>query len=228
MPEEQNNSPIENPPSTGAKTQVLDSNEVPPQLKMVKISKTKLIVAILVVVLLFIAGLFLSYNLGQTNGKSSNSAALEKKETPAKKEEPGVQTVGINEEVTVNSGITLKLEEAKYDETYEKQKNESKSFYEKNASQSAYLDSDYFKNSNLIVKVLLNNQTKKAVSYSPSSFRLKDSKDVQYVASFEGDKQVYGLNPDEKTRTSLSYIAPTSEKSFRLIYENAIIEFTLK
>lgn len=226
MPEEQNNSPVEN--SEEATTSVVDLDKSAKQSKIVKIPQTKLIIAICATILLFIAGLVLAYNTGQTNGKSSNAAALEKKETPKEKEEPGVETVGINEEVTVKSGITLKLEEAKYDEAYEKQKNESKSFYEKNASQSAYLDSDYFKNSNLTLKVLLQNKTKKAVSYSPSSFRLKDSKDVQYVASFEGEKQVYGLNPDEKTRTNLSYIVPTSEKSFRLIYENAIIEFTLR
>lgn len=230
MPEEQNNTPAETtstPTSTVVKTQSLDFDDQSKQARVIKISRTNFIGVVLLLIVLFAAGLFLAYSFGQTNGKSSTTA-LEKKETPVKKEEPGVQTVGINEEVTVNSGITIKLEEAMYDKAYEQQKNESKSYYEKNASQSAYLESDYFKNSNLIIKVLLDNQTKKAVSYSPSSFRLKDSKDVQYVASFEGDKQVYGLNPDEKTRTSLSYIVPTTEKSFRLIYENAVIEFTLK
>lgn len=226
MPEEQDSSLIENPKEEVTLVVDLDKSTTHP--KIVKIPQTKLIIAIFSGVLLFIAGLVFSYNVGQTNGKASNKAVLEKKQPVREKEEPGVVTVGLNEEVTVKSGITLKLEEAAYDKTYEKQKNDSKFFYENNASQSAYLDSDYFKNSNLIIKVALENKTTKAVSYSPSSFRLKDSDDVQYVASFEGDKQVYGLNPEEKTRTSLSYIVPTSEKSFRIIYENAIIEFSLK
>ena len=35
-------------------------------------------------------------------------------------------------------------------------------------------------------------------------------------------------NPKPSPEATLSYIVPTSEKSFRLIYDNAIIEFSLK
>lgn len=192
-------------------------------------SKKKFFVIIFAISVIILIGLFLAYILGGLNEKNKNNLAqLEKKENSQEKEEQGVKTAETNEDVTVKSGITLNLEEARYDQTYEKQKKESKIYYEKNASQSAYLDSDYFKNSQLNLKISLNNLTNKAVSYSPSSFRLKDSDDIQYVANYEGEKQVYGLNPAEKTKLNLSYIVPTNEKMFRIIYENAVIEFTLK
>lgn len=198
--------------------------------KEIKISRTKFFIILVLALTLIILEIPSFYYLGVQNEKNKNNQAqLEKKEVKkTESREPDVKTVDLGEEVTVKSGITLTLEEAKYDQGYEKQKNESKSYYEKNASQSAYLDSDYFKNSQLNLKVSLNNETTKAVSYSPSSFRLKDSDDVQYVANYEGDKQVYGLNPEEKTRINLNYIVPTSEKKFRLIYENAVFEFAVK
>lgn len=197
--------------------------------KEIKIPRTKFFIILALVLTWIVLEIPSFYYLGSQNEKNKKTQAqLEKKEQTQEKKEPGVKTVELNEEVTVKSGITLKLEEAKYDQSYEKQKDESKAYYEKNSSQSAYLDSDYFKNSQLNLKVSLSNLTNKAVSYSPSSFRLKDSDDVQYVANYEGEKQVYGLNSEEKTRLNLSYIVPTSEKKFRLIYENAVIEFALK
>ncbi len=229
MPEETNLSEKAVAGTTEDKTNVVDLDKNSQKPKEIKISKTKFVGFLII----FIVGALLEipgfYYLGVQNEKNKSLGQIEKKETrKVETNEPGVETVEINEEVTVKSGITVKLEEAKYDAAYEKQKNESKTYYEKNASQSAYLDSDYFKNSQLNLKVSLENLTKKAVSYSPSSFRLKDSDDVQYVANYEGDKQVYGLNPDEKTKITLLYNVPTSEKKFRLIYENAVIEFSIK
>ena len=226
MPEEVNPPEQSKEEST---TEVIDLDKKTQKPKLIAISRGKFIgfIALFLVVLLVVG--YGSYSFGVQSEKNSKSGQIEKKETKkTETNEPGVETVDINEEVTVKSGITVKLEEAKYDAAYEKQKNESKEYYEKNSSQSAYLESDYFKNSQLNLKVSLENLTKKAVSYSPSSFRLKDSDDVQYVANYEGDKQVYGLNPDEKTKISLSYNVPTSEKKFRLIYENAVIEFSIK
>ena len=229
MPEETNLSEKAVAGTTEDKTNVVDLDKNSQKPKEIKISKNKFVGFLII----FIVGALLEipgfYYLGVQNEKNKSLGQIEKKETrKVETNEPGVETVEINEEVTVKSGITVKLEEAKYDAAYEKQKNESKTYYEKNASQSAYLDSDYFKNSQLNLKVSLENLTKKAVSYSPSSFRLKDSDDVQYVANYEGDKQVYGLNPDEKTKITLLYNVPTSEKKFRLIYENAVIEFSIK
>lgn len=229
MPEESNLPEKTVAETTEDKTNVVDLDKNSQKPKEIKFSRGKFIglTAVFFIVLLLVA--FGSYYLGVEGEKNSKAGQIEKKETKkVETNEPGVETVEMNEEVTVKSGITIKLEEAKYDATYEKQKNESREYYEKNASQSAYLESDYFKNSQLNLKVSLENLTKKAVSYSPSSFRLKDSDDVQYVANYEGDKQVYGLNPDEKTKITLFYNVPTSEKKFRLIYENAVIEFSVK
>lgn len=228
MPEE-TNLPSSQEKQTQTSPEALDLDKNGPEKSTVTFSKRKFTTSLVGFLILLIVVSFGSYYLGSSSAKNSDSGQIEKKDTKkVEKTEPGVETVELDEEVTVKSGITLKLEEAKYDETYEKQKNESKAYYEKNASQSAYLQSDYFKTSQLNLKVSLENKTKKAVSYSPSTFRLKDSEDVQYTANYEGDKQVYGLNPDEKTRITLYYNVPTIEKNFRLIYENAVIDFSIK
>lgn len=224
MPEE-SNLPEKTKPE---KPEVVDLDKNSQKPKQLIFSKTKFIVISIALILLILAEIPVFYVLGSNSAKSSNSGQIEKTETKKTQNEPDVKNVGIDEEVVVKSGVTLMLEEAKHNDSYEQQKNESKSYYENNASQSAYLNSDYFKNSQLDLKISLNNTTKEAISYSPSSFRLKDSQDVQYVASYEGDKQIYGLNPDEKTRLTLSYIVPTSEKNFQLVYENAVIEFKVK
>lgn len=229
MPEESNLPEKPAAENSEKEANVVELDKTSQKPKEITISKVKFFSILFVLLLLMVLEIPLFYSLGDANGKNSNSGTVEKKEV--KKDEtkdPGVTTVGMNEEVTVNSGITIKLEEAKYDETYEKQKNESKEYYEKNSSQSAYLSSDYFKTSQLNLKIALNNKGKIAGSFSPSRFRLKDSDDVQYVANFDADKQVFGLNPDEKTKITLFYNVPTTEKKFRLIYENAIIEFSLK
>lgn len=209
-------------------TNFVDLDKKPQKSKEITISKVKFFSILAVLVLIILIEIPVFYSLGASSGKSDSGQIQKTATSSAQTTEPGVQTAALNESVTVKSGITIKLEEASHNATYEQQKNDSKAYYQNNASQSAYLNSDYYKNSQLDLKISLNNSTKTAVSYSPSSFRLKDSQDVQYVANFEGDKQVYGLNPDEKTRLTLSYVVPTSEKSFQLVYENAIIEFSLK
>lgn len=203
-----------------------------PQQKKIELSKTKFWLLIGGFVALLIAGIIGSYVLGQQTAKN-NQPVVAKKETKTEdqtKKEADIKTIGMDEEVTVKSGITLVLTDAKIDQVYEQQKKEQKTFYEKYSSDSAYLKSDYFTSSNLIVKVSLTNGGKVATSYNPSSFRLKDSKDNQYSYGgvAEGEKTpIYSLNPGETTKLSLSFTIPETEKKFSLIYENAVIKFQI-
>jgi hypothetical protein len=124
--------------------------------------------------------------------------------------------------------VAITLDSAKIDEDYEKEKESQRDYYEKNASQSAYLDDDYFNQSLLNLKIALRNKTTKKLTYSPTSFRVKDSDNNQYTAGFQSEnKALLDLNPKEVTRITVSYIIPTAEKDFKLVYENAEISFTL-
>lgn len=207
---------------------VIDLDKTASKADSVSFKKSKAYTLGSLLLLVVLLALFTSYYLGSQNSKTA--PVIEKKSENKDTTQPNVKNVGLNEEVTVNSGVTITLDSAKYDKIYESQKQEQLNLYKNSASQSAYLQSDYFKQSNLILSVNLVNNTKKSVSYNPSSFRLKDSDDVQYVSSGnEGDKTfVSGLNPSEKTKLNLSYIVPSNQKSFKLIYENAIIEFSIK
>lgn len=202
-----------------------------PTSKKIEFSRGKIWLLVSGFLILLFIGSIGGYFAGQQSNK--NEPIISQKDTTKEtdKENPDedVKIVGIDEEVEVKNGITIKLEEAKIDTAYEQQKKDQKAFYQKNSSQSAYLDSEYFTSSNLILKIVLTNKGKLETSYNPQGFRLKDSKDNQYVTGLdEGEKTtIYGLNPSETTKLSLSYIIPENEKRFELIYENAIIEFSL-
>lgn len=203
--------------------------------KTITFSKTKFIVFSVLGAIVVLAALTGSYFLGQDSTKEEVVAKKEASVEKEKKEEiPDLIEAKLGEEVKAKNGIAVELEEAKHDATYEKQKEEDKKYYEKNSSQSAYLDSEYFKQSSLVLKISVKNTTDKVAYYSPSSFRLKDSKDNQYTSGYGygyegGPAQAVTstLNAGETTKLSVSYIVPTSEKDFTLAYENIVIEFSL-
>lgn len=212
----------------------LDSTKNQPP-KTLTFKKTKFITFVCLGVLLAVALIIGAYLLGQDSVQDEVVAAKEAAEDKVadKKEDiPDLIEAELGEEVTAKNGIAIELEEAKHDAAYEKQKEEQRKYYERNASQSAYLDSEYFKQSTLVLKISLKNTNDKVAYYSPSSFRLKDSKNNQYTSGYgyEGGSSSAStstLNPSEVTKLSVSYIVPTSEKNYTLVYENVVIEFSI-
>ena len=204
--------------------------EKPQGTKSLNFKKTKFITYSLLALLVAVISFIASYMIGYDNGAASNKPTLEVKKDDTKKTEKieDIIEAGLGEEVKVKNGITIKLEQAEIDQSYEKQKQESKDYYEKNTTQSAYLETDYFKNSYLKLRVSLSNGNKVAIAYNLGSFRLKDSEDVQYVYSTGEDKSLYNLNPNETTKIALSFYVPSGERSFKLIFDNAVISFKLK
>ena len=203
-----------------------------PQPKTFTFKKTKFLMLLTFGVLVFLASVASAYFLGQSSNKEDVVVKKEAEKKEEKEEIPDLITAELGEEVTAKNGISLELEEAKHDEIYEKQKQESRKALEKTASQSAYLESEYYKTSSLVLKISVKNTTDKVAYYSPSSFRLKDSDDNQYTSgyAYEGanvSTPNSALNPKETTKISTSYIVPTDEKSFSLIYENVVIEFKI-
>ncbi len=203
--------------------------EKPEENKSFTFKKTKFTTYSLLAVVIAIVGIVVAYVVGYDSGASSNEPTLEVKKDDSKKTEKveDVIEAELGEEVKVKNGITIKLEEAVIDKNYENQKEEQKKLYD-SATQSAYLESDYFKYSYLKVRVSLNNGNKATVSYNPGDFRLKDSEDVQYVYSSGEERSLYNLTPNETTKISLSYYVPSEEKSFKLIFDNAVISFKIK
>ncbi len=202
-----------------------------PVPKTLTFKKTKFIILLLISLLLAMAAIIGSYLLGQDSAK--DEVVVKKEEVKDKKEDiPDLVEAELGDEVKAKNGIAVKLEEAKHDAAFEKQKEDNRKYYEKNASQSAYLDQEYLKQSSLVLKISVKNTTDKVIYYSPSSFRLKDSKDNQYTSGYgyEGgtpQSSSFALNSNETTKLSVSYIVPTSEDDFKLIYENVVIEFSL-
>ncbi len=202
-----------------------------PEPKTLTFKKTKFITFLILGLLLAFAAVVGSYYLGQSSVKEEVLA--KKDEVISKKEQiPDVVEVGLGEDVIAKNGISVELVEAKFDQAYENQKEEQKKFYEKTSSNSANLDSEYFKTSNLVLKISLTNTKDIALNYSPADFRLKDSNDNQYTSgyAYEGSSTptIYSLNPSETTKLTQSYIVPTTEKSYTLIYQNVVINFTIK
>ena len=218
-------------PSEPTKKEVSPNTSEKNTPETVTFKKSKFIIFSVLGLLMVLAALTVSYFLGQDSAKEE--VVAQKEGTQEKKEEiPDVVEAKLGEEAKAKNGIAIELEEAKHHTAYEKQKEESKKYYEKNASQSAYLNSEYFKQSSLVLKISVKNTTDKVAYYTPSSFRLKDSRDNQYTSGYgyEGgapQTNTYTLNPSETTKLSVSYIVPTSEKNFTLVYENVVIEFSL-
>ncbi len=220
MPEE---TPIE---STETKTVEIEKSKVN---KTLSFKKSKFITYTILAGMVALSGIIISYMVGYDSGSAANKPTVEssKEKTEKEEKEEGLIDAELGDEIKVKNGITIKLEEASIDQSYEKQKEEQKKYYNQ-ATQSAYLESDYFKYSYLKVRVSLNNTNKVTLSYNPGDFRLKDSDDVQYVYSTGEEKTLYNLTPSETTKISLSYYVPSEEKNFKLIFDNAVVSFKLK
>jgi len=213
MPEQENSS------------QVVNLNSTEP---VIQIKKKMFIIVSVIVTLFVILALFGAYTLGKSSGEETTQLEKEAKVSTSSAEPEGLKKAKMGEEVEALGGISVTLESAQIDQIYEEQKKEQRQYYENYATGSAYLQSDYFKQSLLNVKIVLKNKTDKILSYSPTSFRLKDSDNNQYTAGLDGDKPViYTLNPKETTKITVSYTVPTDEATFKLIYENVEIRFSL-
>ncbi len=212
------------PPETKPIDPVIDLD---PKPQVVQIPKQKLMIIGVVAAIVFFLSLVGVYVLS----KSSASGGLEKQAKVATKASTpaNVKRGVLGEEVETLTGIGVTLESAQIDQVYEEQKKDQRDYYQQYASSSAYLQSDYFNQSVLIVKVALKNKKDIATTYTPTNFRLKDSEDNQYTAGVDSEKpQIFNLNPKELSKISISFTVPTKEKEFKLIYENAQINFTIQ
>lgn len=191
--------------------------------KTISLTKKKLIIISGLILLILIGLLLLAYFLGK--GLNNEPIKTEKKATQSA--ETDIKKVDLGEEVTVKSGLTLTLEKATIDATYERQKEEQRKFLEKYASKSPELeDSEFLKTSKVNLKLAIRNKTSKTLSYDLAKFRLKDSGNNVYnpnILEFTAKALLAG----ELVRENVSFIVPSDEESFKLIYENAIIEFEI-
>ena len=124
------------------------------------------------------------------------------------------QPDAIGDEVKLTSGLTLILERAWIDSAYSKSKTALPTEAQVN------------------VEVTFTNNESVAMSYTPSLFLLKDSKNLEYkpVAGTSGEYKplVLGsLLPEGSVKGGISFIVPKGEKAFRLIYEDAEVIFSL-
>jgi hypothetical protein len=203
--------------------------EKPQKTDTFTFKKAKVFTYSLIALMIGVVGVGAAYSVGYDSGSNANKSTIQSKKETSKetKKEEGVIEAELGESVKVKNGITIKLEEANFDQAYEKEKDEQRKYYE-NATYSAYLESDYFKTSHLKLKVSLNNTGAVALPYNLGDFRLKDSDDVQYVYSSGEQKQIYNLNPLETTKITISYYVPSDEDSFELIFDNAVVSFKIK
>jgi len=213
----------EEPTSTPNLSPTIDLNKKASSPNVV-IPKKKLIwgsVALVVLILLAFVG---SYFLG----KAANNTKPELEKTTkvaTKSATPANVVKGVmGEEVETSSGLSLTVESAAKDQAYEAQKDESRPYYATHSAEGVgYLDQSL-----LNVKVALRNKKTNPLSFYTSSFRLKDSEDNQYTTGFEsGAKVVYGLNPGETTKITVSFQVPSNETQYKLIYDNAEIHFSI-
>ena len=130
--------------------------------------------------------------------------------TPSALPEPAA----IGDEVKLASGLTLVLERAWIDSAYSKSK--------------AALPTEAQVN----VEVTFTNNESLAMSYTPSQFSLKDSKNLEYQSVTSTSKEykplaLGSLLPEGSVKGGISFIVPKGEKAFRLIYEDAEVIFSL-
>lgn len=178
-----------------------------------------LLIGILGIVLIITIGV-VAYLWG--NGAFTNEKSAETNQATTPK------TKVIGEEFTANSGVTIVLEEAKLDSSFEKKKKDYQDYLAKIATQSSQpLEKpEWLDQNKLDLEIAFKNKNEIAASYNPARFRLKDGEDRQYQAEFKGDPlTIYGVNQGETTRVNVYFTVPKSEKNFKLIYEDVIIEF---
>jgi hypothetical protein len=127
----------------------------------------------------------------------------------------------IGDEVKLNSGPMLSLKRAWLDVEFSKMISES--------TEAAKL---YEGKKLLNVEVSFTNKESIAASYKATPFRLKDSKDQVYQVRLRASKEYSPLAEGpllsgETVRGGISFLVPSEETHFKLMYENAIISFSL-
>ena len=190
--------------------------EVPGEAKSSPLALT-VAVSLLLIVIAGTGGYFLGRNSVTTTPEATQSSAVvEPSPTPLLSPSPTPTppaTVGIGDEVKSNSGLTLTVEKVWLDSVFAKGKAASTQ-------------------SQINVQVIFANKETIPGSYTASMFRLKDSKNQEYKVFLNASKEYQALSSGavlsgETTKGGISFVVPKAEKSFRLIYENAVIEFSI-
>jgi hypothetical protein len=185
-------------------------------------SKTRFFVFGLLAIILIIGVATLAYLWGK--GTFNNQEKSDSTQNTISK------SADLGKEFKANSGITIVLEEVKLDSNFEKEKDVYEQYLKKIATQSSQPNEEpeYLNQNKLDLKIAFKNKNKGSATYNPGFFRLKDSEDNQYEATFKGDPlAIYGVNSGETTRVHIYFTVPDSEKKFKLIYQNVTIEFTI-
>lgn len=158
-------------------------------------------------------------------GKSSSGAVLP---SPTPTSQPAVNVTptpspsplllpspaAVGDEIKLTSGLTLTLDKVWLDATYAKSK--------------AALPDKVQVN----IQVTFANKETNALSYTPTDFLLRDSQDLEYKVVLNASKEykplaLGSLLPGATITGGVSFIVPKAEKSFRLVYEDAEVEFSL-
>ena len=177
---------------------------------------------------LFLAAIFLvaisgtgGYFLGKSQSRAalplpspSSSPAASVSPSPVPSQLPSPSPASVGDKIKLASGLTLTLDKVWLDSVYAKSK--------------AALPDKVQVN----VQVTFANSEANALSYTPTDFMLKDSQELEYKAVLNASKEykvltLGSLLPGATITGGVSFIVPKDEKNFKLIYENAEIEFTL-
>src|SRR3990167_2242638 len=161
------------------------------------------------------------YFLGKSQSRAalplpspSSSPAASVSPSPVPSQLPSPSPASVGDKIKLASGLTLTLDKVWLDSVYAKSK--------------AALPDKVQVN----VQVTFANEEANALSYTPTDFMLKDSQELEYKAVLNASKEykvltLGSLLPGATITGGVSFIVPKDEKNFKLIYENAEIEFTL-
>ncbi|KKS04899.1 MAG: hypothetical protein UU56_C0002G0039 [Candidatus Curtissbacteria bacterium GW2011_GWA2_41_24] len=144
----------------------------------------------------------------------SSQPAVNVPPTPSPSPLPSPSPAAIGDKVKLASGLTLTLDKVWLDSAYAKSK----------AALPDKVQVD--------VQVTFANEESNALSYTPTDFILKDLQDLEYKTVLNASKEYKALTlgsllPGATIIGGVSFIAPKTEKSFRLVYEDAEIAFSL-
>ena len=206
---------IEVPPPQGKKTPNLDI----PQSEGVSLRGLSglLMGAIILVVISTAGGYFWGKNSVVQSGVANSEASPTIQPSPQNRVTPAPSPSGpvaIGDEVELASGLTFVLERAWIDSAYSKSK--------------AALPAETQVN----IEVTFTNDQSQAMSYTPSQFSLRDSENLEYKPASTATKEykplVLGsLLPGGSIKGGVSFVVPKEEKTFRLIYEDAEVIFSI-
>src|SRR3989338_3163524 len=203
----------------------ISAKEPIPDLKQDETGSSKLspiglfLAAIFLVAISGTGGFFLGK--GSTGQKTilpstapSSQPAVNVPPTPSPSPLPSPSPASVGDKIKLASGLTLTLDKVWLDSVYAKSK----------AALPDKVQVD--------VQVTFANEESNALSYTPTDFILKDLQDLEYKTVLNASKEYKALTlgsllPGATITGGLSFIVPKNEKNFKLIYEDAEIEFTL-